>query len=226
MKAMILAAGRGERMLPLTAQTPKPLLEVAGKPLIQHTIERLVAAGFTELVINVAYLAQQIIDVLADGRSLGARIVYSNEGDAALETAGGIIQALPLLGDAPFLVLSADIACNFPYAELRRPLTQLAHLIVVANPPHHPEGDFCLTANGKLNAQGIDKYTFSGIGVYQPQLFRSLQPGKRKLAPVLREAMAKSAISGEKFDGFWRDIGTVERLMALRSEFTERIAKN
>lgn len=215
MKAMILAAGRGDRMRPLTDTTPKPLLKAAGKPLIQYTIENLVAAGFTELVINVAYLGGQIMQTLGDGWHLGASIFYSQEGAEGLETAGGIIHALPLLGTEPFLVVNSDVACDFPLAQLKKPLPGLAHLVLIPNPEHHPEGDFSLGADGKLRVAGDNKCTFSGIGVYHPQLFAGIAPGKLKLRPVLEQAMADGLVSGEKFSGFWMDIGTQERLQVL-----------
>lgn len=222
MKAMILAAGRGDRMRPLTDTTPKPLLKVAGKPLIQYTIENLVAAGFTELVINVAYLGEQIMQTLGDGWQLGASIFYSQEGAEGLETAGGIIHALPLLGTEPFLVVNSDVACDFPLAQLRKPLPGLAHLVLIPNPEHHPEGDFSLGADGKLSVEGDNKCTFSGIGVYHPQLFAGIAPGKLKLRPVLEQAMADGLVSGEKFSGFWMDIGTQERLQALEDYYIGR----
>jgi N-acetyl-alpha-D-muramate 1-phosphate uridylyltransferase len=215
MKAMILAAGRGERMRPLTDHTPKPLLSVAGKPLIVHTIHQLVAAGFTELVINHAHLGQQIEDVLGDGQQFGAHICYSPEYEGALETAGGIINALPLLGDEPFLVVNGDVATNFPFAELINRRVDLAHLIMIDNPEHHPQGDFCLHDNGNITDDGLNKLTFSGIGIYHPALFSSTPPGKHKLAPLLRAGMADGRVSGQKFTGFWMDIGTPERLQEL-----------
>lgn len=215
MKAMILAAGRGDRMRPLTDSIPKPLLKVAGKPLIQYTIENLVAAGFTELVINVAYLGEQIIAALGDGKQFGVNIAYSAEGAEGLETAGGIIHALPLLGTEPFLVVNSDVACDFPLARLRTAPQGLAHLVLIDNPEHHPTGDFSLTEQGLLNVEGENCHTFSGIGVYKPELFSNLAAGKRKLRPVLEQAMTKGLVSGEKFSGFWMDIGTQERLQAL-----------
>ncbi len=215
MKAMILAAGRGDRMRPLTDTVPKPLLKVAGKPLIQYSIENLVAAGFTELVINVAYLGEQIIQTLGDGSQFGASIVYSPEGEEGLETAGGIIHALPLLGSEPFLVLNSDVACDFPLAQLKQTPKGLAHLVFIPNPEHHPEGDFSLGDDGIMCLEGQNKCTFSGIGVYKPELFASVPEGKLKLRPLLEQAMANGLISGEKFTGFWMDIGTAERLQAL-----------
>jgi MurNAc alpha-1-phosphate uridylyltransferase len=211
MKAMILAAGRGDRMRPLTDTVPKPLLKAASKPLIQYTIEKLVAAGFTELVINVAYLGEQIIQTLGDGSQFGASILYSREAEA-LETAGGIIQALPLLGYEPFLVVNSDVACDFPLETLKKSPKGLAHLVFMLNPEHHPNGDFSLDAQGVVHLDGENKSTFSGIGVYKPELFAGIPEGKLKLRPVLEKAITQGLISGERFSGFWMDIGTVERL--------------
>lgn len=211
---MILAAGRGERMRPLTDHTPKPLLTVAGRPLIEHTIVHLVAAGFTELVINHAHLGQQIEDTLGNGSRLGASIVYSPEGEA-LETAGGIINALPLLGAEPFLVVNGDIASDFPFAFLRQLTIPLAHLVLVNNPVHHPQGDFSLKVNNLVKDEDGQRLTFSGIGVYHPDLFASISPGKSKLAPILRQAMVENKVTGQHHTGFWMDIGTPERLQEL-----------
>lgn len=215
MKAMILAAGKGERMRPLTDITPKPLLKAAGKTLIEYNIENLVAAGFTEIVINVAYLGQQIKDYCGDGQRWNASIVYSDEGNAALETAGGIVKALPLLGDRPFLVINADIVCDYPLHRLHGVAVDQAHLVMIDNPAHHPLGDFVLAADGCLSNCGSEKLTFSGIGVYHPQLFQDVPVGPLKLRPILDEAIAERRISGEKFSGLWLDIGTPERLQAL-----------
>jgi MurNAc alpha-1-phosphate uridylyltransferase len=221
MKAMILAAGRGERMRPLTDRTPKPLLTVGGKAIIVHTIEALAAAGITELVINLAHLGGQIETALGDGKRFGADIVYSNEGETALETAGGIINALPLLGEAPFLVVNGDIACDFPFAKLKEQAIDLAHLVLVANPPHHLNGDFGL--NGGLVKDGLQPaYTFSGIGVYRRELFSACRPGKVKLAPLLREAMRVNRVGGEFYRGFWTDIGTPQRLMEIDHYYQQR----
>ena len=175
MKAMILAAGRGERMRPLTDQVPKPLLEAGGKPLIVHHIERLVAAGFRELIINHGHLGEQLVAALGDGARWGAQIQYSPEAPA-LETGGGIFRALPYLGPGPFLVINGDIWTDMDFAGLRLESGQLAHLILVDNPPHHPLGDFALT-DGLVQAQGKPRLTFSGIGLYHPDLFRDCQPG-------------------------------------------------
>lgn len=219
MKAMILAAGRGERMRPLTDTTPKPLLKVANKPLIQYTIENLVRAGFIELVINIAYLGAQIQQTLGNGEQFGANIVYSNEGIEGLETAGGIIRALPLLGSEPFLVINADIACDFPLAYLKKTPQSLAHLILIPNPPHHLTGDFCLGTDGMVSIVGEHNYTFSGIGVYHPDLFAGIAEGKLKLASLLKRAINQNVVTGEIFDGFWMDIGTVERLQIIENYY-------
>lgn len=215
MKAMILAAGRGERMRPLTDHTPKPLLPAAGRPLIEHTIRQLVASGFNDIVINHAHLGQQIEDVLGDGRRFGARLRYSPEGEQALETAGGIINALPLLDSEVFLVVNGDVATDFPYAELARVKVDLAHLILVDNPEHHPRGDFSLSDDGEVTENGRERFTFSGIGLYRPELFKKTPPGIRKLGPLLRQAMSDRRVTGEKYSGFWMDVGTPERLQQL-----------
>lgn len=218
---MILAAGRGERMRPLTDHTPKPLLTVAGKPIIEHTINQLVTAGFYNIIINHAHLGQQIEDALGKGENLGAKIQYSPEGEEALETAGGIINALALLGNEPFLVVNGDVACDFPFAELKKQSVDLAHLILVDNPSHHPEGDFALDESNHVFEAGTDKLTFSGIGLYHPDLFAGIPSGKSKLGPLLRKAMSTGRVSGQKFTGFWMDIGTPERLNALHHYYTE-----
>ncbi|PKD38668.1 mannose-1-phosphate guanylyltransferase [Methylomonas sp. Kb3] len=215
MKAMILAAGRGERMRPLTDHTPKPLLKAAGKALIEYTLENLAHAGFTEIVINIAHLGAQIKDYCGYGKRWNVSIEYSDEGETALETAGGIAKALPLLGNEPFLALNADIICDYPLATLRTQAIDLAHLVMISNPPHHPEGDFSLNADGVLSEQGLNKLTFSGIGVYHPKLFANIPVAPLKLRPVLNQAMQQQRISGEKFSGLWMDIGTPERLAAL-----------
>jgi N-acetyl-alpha-D-muramate 1-phosphate uridylyltransferase len=215
MKAMILAAGRGERMRPLTDHTPKPLLPVASKPLIEHTIIRLVSAGFTDIIINHAHLGQQIEDKLGDGGHLGANITYSPEGEQALETAGGIINALPLLGKEVFLVVNGDIATDFPFAELKKITVDLAHIVLVDNPVHHKRGDFALGSAGQVTENDNHRFTFSGIGLYHPDLFSKTPPGKSKLAPLLREAIAAKKATGQHYPGFWMDIGTPERLQEL-----------
>ncbi|MGW8247665.1 MAG: N-acetylmuramate alpha-1-phosphate uridylyltransferase MurU [Acidiferrobacterales bacterium] len=217
MKAFILAAGRGERMRPLTDSIPKPLLTVGGEPLIVHTIRRLSAAGVSDLVVNVSHLADQIEAFLGNGAQWGVNINYSHE-EAALETAGGIINALPLLGDSPFILVNGDIWTDYDFSGLtKRPLeNSLAHLVMVSNPGHHPQGDFYLD-HGKLGQEGGEALTYSGIGLYSPALFSSLPPGKRPLAPILRQAISNSQLSGEKFNGKWMDVGTPERLSELDS---------
>ena len=216
MKAMILAAGHGERMRPLTDHTPKPLLEVGGKALIVWHIENLKKAGFEDIVINIAWLGEQIPVALGDGSKLGVNLYYSDEQQSgALETAGGIIKALPLLGDEPFLVVNGDVWCNFSYSNIS-PLKDddLAHLVLVNNPEHNPDGDFSLN-DSRLNEAGDNKFTFSGIGYYHPDLFRNFEQGKHPLAPLLREKMRENKVSGELYNGDWRDIGTPNRLKEL-----------
>lgn len=215
MKAMILAAGRGERMRPLTDTTPKPLLPVAGKPMIEHTLDKLKTAGFYEIVINVAHLGEQIIRHLGDGRRFGVTIRYSDEGEQGLETAGGILNALPLLGDRPFIVVNGDIATDYPFAALKNKPFALAHLVLVDNPAYHQQGDFGLDRELSVIDDSPVKYTFSGIGLYRPELFNNVPPGKSKLAPLLRQAIRLGRVSGEKYDGFWKDIGTPQRLREL-----------
>ncbi len=218
MRALILAAGRGERMRPLTDTTPKPLLAVGGRPLIAWHLRALAAAGFEEVVINHAWLGERIVAALGDGERFGLRIRYSPEPPGALETAGGIVNALPLLGEAPFLVVNGDIWTDFPFSRLTGELHgHLAHLVLVDNPPQHPEGDFHL-ANGQVQAEGTPRLTFSGIGVYDPALFADLPPGRRPLAPVLRAAMAAGRVAGEHYTGRWVDVGTPERLAQLDAQ--------
>jgi len=213
MHAMILAAGRGERMRPLTDHTPKPLLQVGGKPLIVYHIERLAAAGVCKIVINHAYLGHRIEAALRDGSHWRVEIRYSPEGKA-LETGGGIFKALPLLGRGPFLVVNGDIWTDLEFARLRLSDGRLAHLVLVDNPPHHPAGDFALV-DGRLAAQGSPRHTYSGVGVYHPDLFRGCSAGAFPLAPLLRAAMRRSLVSGEHHPGRWLDIGTPERLQVL-----------
>ena len=213
MKAMILAAGRGSRMRPLTDNIPKPLLKVGGKSLIVWHIERLVEAGFKELVINHAYLGQKIEESLGDGACWGVNIAYSAE-ETALETAGGIANALPLLGDEPFLVVNGDVYSELNFSTLKQVLNtgNLAHLVMVDNPPQHPLGDFALQ-DEKLIADGEEKLTFSGVGVYSPVFFNDIVRGEAaKLAPLLKAAMANGLVTGEHYQGIWHDIGTPDRL--------------
>ncbi|MFQ2551864.1 N-acetylmuramate alpha-1-phosphate uridylyltransferase MurU [Aeromonas caviae] len=213
MKAMILAAGRGERMRPLTDLLPKPLLAAGGKPLIVHHIEKLKAAGVTTLVINHAWLGHKLVAALGDGSALGVSIHWSAE-ESALETAGGIVLALPLLGREPFLVINGDTWLDLDYRALvSQPLGEdLAHLWLVPNPPQHPQGDFSLQAGRVLDTPAL---TFSGVGLYHPAAFAGLPCGARKLAPLLRDWMAQGRVGGSLLAGEWRDIGTVDRLREL-----------
>jgi MurNAc alpha-1-phosphate uridylyltransferase len=214
MKAMILAAGRGERMRPLTDHTPKPLLKAGGRTLIEHRIASLAAAGFRDLVINHAHLGAQLEAYLGNGERYGVRIAWSREPDEALETGGGIFQALPWLDGDCFLVVNADIWTDYPFARLARQINGLAHVVLVDNPPQHPQGDFVLRGSRVL-AEGTPRLTFSGIGVYHRDLFIGCQAGRFPLAPLLRAAMEDDRVSGEHYTGEWRDIGTPERLADL-----------
>jgi len=219
MKAMILAAGRGERMRPLTDHTPKPLLPAGGKPLIVWHIEHLAAAGFRDLVINHAHLGSQIEAALGNGSDFGVSITYSPEGEA-LETAGGIAHAMPLLGPEPFLVVNGDIFTDFDFAGLRdKPGSdRLAWLVLVDNPGHNAAGDFALEQQ-VVSEQGAEMHTFSGIGVYCPSLFQAVRPGeKARLAPLLRQAMRTGQVGGELYRGRWLDIGTPQRLTELDTQ--------
>lgn len=221
MKAMILAAGRGERMRPLTDHTPKPLLKVGSKPLIVWHIERLCAAGFKDIVVNHAHLGEQIETALGDGGEWGVRIQYSPEKNA-LETAGGIANAMPMLGNTPFLVVNGDVFTDIDFGALKLTAPNLAHLVMVDNPPQHAAGDFCLF-DGKLNSDSADKLTFSGVGIYDPALFTGIVRGApAKLAPLLRAAMAQGLVTGTHHHGAWHDVGTPERLQALDSQLLIR----
>ena len=220
---MILAAGRGKRMRPLTDHTPKPLLQAGGKPLIVWHIERLVAAGLSDIVINCAWLAERLQNALGDGERYGARLHWSHE-EPALETGGGIARALPLLGSDPFLVVNGDVWCDWDFAQahqIAQRLTQagtLGWLLLVDNPPHHASGDFSLQPDGRVlsRTDTAPAYTFSGIGVYAPELFSALSPDRpAPLAPVLRAAMEKNAIVGAHHSGHWLDVGTPDRLQRL-----------
>jgi MurNAc alpha-1-phosphate uridylyltransferase len=222
MKAIILSAGRGERMQPLTNSTPKPLLEVDSKSLIEHTIEALVNAGIINIVINYAHLGEQFPSKLGDGSRYNATIEYSNEQDGRLETAGGIVKALPLLGDAPFLVVNGDIWTDYPFRELEKAKLNskiLCHLVLVNNPEHNPKGDFSL-ASGLLSQAEQKKFTYSGIGIYHPSLFTNLKLEPKPLKPILLAAIADQQVSGEVYSGQWFDIGTVERLNALSNHLS------
>ncbi|WP_404992549.1 N-acetylmuramate alpha-1-phosphate uridylyltransferase MurU [Cupriavidus pauculus] len=229
MKAMIFAAGRGDRMRPLTDACPKPLLAVGGKPLIVWQIEALARAGLSEIVINHAWLGAQLEDALGSGAEFGVRIHWSAE-DTALETAGGIAKALPLLadhGDDVFLAVSGDIFCDFDYRTLlpragamRAAARPQMHLVMVPNPPFHPRGDFCLGADGRLtlpsDATAGQALTFGNIGLYDTRLFRDIEPGRKvAMSPYYREAIAAGCATGERFDGRWENVGTPEQLAAL-----------
>jgi len=218
MKAMILAAGRGERMRPLTDTTPKPLLKVAGKALIEYHIMALVKAGIKDIVINTAWLGEQIRTYLGDGSKYAVNIQYSDEGEQALETAGGIIKALPLLcedSNQNFVVINGDIWCDYDFSDLPASFDGWAHLIMVDNPQHHSEGDFSLQDSGYLSVEGEGKLTFSGIGLYHSMLFENITEKIKPLAPLLRESMQQKKITGEYYSGTWLDIGTPERLLEL-----------
>ena len=219
MKAMILAAGLGNRMRPLTLYKPKPLLEVGGKALIVWHIEKLKKIGVTEIVINSAWLADILIGTLGDGSQFGVDIRWTRE-EEGLETAGGIINALPLLGDEPFILINGDVWTTFDFASLLdvKLGDDLAHLVFVENPEQHPNGDFTL-ANGRAytfdqNIEG-ENLTYSGVAVYSPKMFKGLENGKRPLAPLLKQAMQQQQVSAEKLQGIWVDVGTTERLELL-----------
>jgi MurNAc alpha-1-phosphate uridylyltransferase len=218
-KAMILAAGVGERMRPLTDSMPKPLLRVAGIPLIEHHIRRLAAAGLLELVLNVSHLAEQIVAYCGDGSAWGVSIDYSHEA-IPLETAGGIVQALPLLGDAPFLVVNGDVWTDYPFARLAAHVMrtgEAARLVMVGNPPQHPAGDFWLDRDDRIRVlpAGATGWTYSGVGLYTPAFFAGITPGKLALRPLLDAAILQGSLGGERYTGEWQDVGTPERLRAL-----------
>lgn len=214
---MILAAGRGERMRPLTDHTPKPLLPVGEKPLIVWHLEHLAQAGFKEVVINHAHLGSQIEAALGDGAKWGLHIKYSPE-HVALETAGGIANALELLGSEPFLVINGDVFTDIPFEHLVLAPSKLMHLVLIDNPPQHSQGDFVFESE-IIKLEGGSKLTFSGVGVYHPALFAEIKRGEpAKLAPILRQAIADNKATAEYFKGVWHDIGTPERLMALNQQ--------
>jgi N-acetyl-alpha-D-muramate 1-phosphate uridylyltransferase len=228
MKALILAAGRGERMRPLTDVTPKPLLLAGGKPLIAWHLEKLAAIGVRDVVVNTSWFARQFPDVLGDGSHWGLRIHFVYEGTTPLETGGGMWNALPLLGDAPFLAVNGDIWTDFDYARLPHDPDGDAHLVLIDNPAQHPRGDFGF-GGGRVTSVGADMLTFAGIGVYRPRLFETWRavvgdapgasdtPSRFKLAPLLRAAMARDAVAGEHHRGRWTDVGTPERLAQLNA---------
>lgn len=215
MKAMILGAGRGERLRPLTDTTPKPLLRAGSRYLIEHHLFHLAENGITDVVINIAWLGQLIKETLGNGEKYNLRITYSDEGEQALETAGGIIKALPLLGDEPFLVINSDIWCDFDLSILiKHKMQSEAHLILVDNPDHNHKGDFALS-DGYLQNSGEPMYTYSGIGIYTKQFFDGQPPGKTPLAPIIREKIKQHRVTGVIHKGLWTDVGTIERLQIL-----------
>ena len=229
MKALIFAAGKGERLRPLTLRTPKPLLDIgAGRRLIEHHLERLAAAGVRDVVINTSWLAEQFPATLGDGSRWGMRIVYSFEGAEALETGGGMHNALPLLGDAPFLLVNGDVFTDIDFTRLPRDPAGLAHLVLVDNPAHHRRGDFALRADGTLDGDATTaRLTYAGIGVFRPALldrWRDTVPDtatgsvpRFPLAPLLRAAMRRGAVAGTHHRGLWVDVGTSERLQEIRA---------
>jgi len=230
MKALIFAAGLGERMRPLTDTTPKPLLEVGGKPLITWHLEKLAAIGVRDVVVNISWLADRFPQVLGDGARWGLRLIYSHEGPVPLETGGGMHHALPLLrgnDDAPFIAINGDIWTDYDFARLPREPAGDVHLVLVDNPPHNPRGDFTLVANGQVASDGDERLTFAGIGVYRPALFdrwrdvigdapgADAAPPRFRLTPLLRAAMTRGRASGEHHQGRWTDVGTPQRLAEL-----------
>jgi MurNAc alpha-1-phosphate uridylyltransferase len=218
MKVMILAAGRGERLRPLTDHTPKPLVHAGNQRIIEYLIDALVQSGFKDIVINYAHLGEQFPQALGDGKKYGAHITYSPELDGGLETAGGIINALPLLGDEPFLVVNGDIWTDYDFSKLsgfELESTSVGHLVMVNNPAHNTSGDFALNNEGQVRLDGDPKFTFSGIGIYRPSLFAGLDNSKRPLKPIFNQAIAEQKLSGELYQGEWSDIGTLERLQQL-----------
>ena len=221
MKCMLLAAGLGKRLRPLTDKIPKPLIEVAGKPLIEYHLENLKSAGFKEVVINLSHLGEMIEEHLGDGSRFNLVIEYSQEGSRPLETAGGIINALPLLGNKPFLVMNADIWCNHSLSFANLSHDKLAHLVLVDNPKHNVDGDFAYEF-GKIYNTGKNHLTFSGIGIYNPKIFKDIALKKRTLAPILRSLIDKQLVSAEYFTGNWFDIGTQERLAKAEYFITKR----
>ena len=219
---MILAAGEGRRMRPLTDSLPKPLIEVDGKPLLAFHLERLVAAGFTDIVVNASYFSEQIEAFCGDGSRWGCHVKVVVE-PKPLETAGGILNALPLLGDEPFAVVNGDVFTHYPFEQLRRHdlKNDLAHLVMIPNPTHHPEGDFQLSETRIVEAQ-TSRTTFSGLSVMSPRLFAGLAPGKLALRPVLDQAITLKRVSGELFSGLWSDVGTPDRLRNLEIGLASR----
>ncbi|MGH8259973.1 MAG: N-acetylmuramate alpha-1-phosphate uridylyltransferase MurU [Steroidobacteraceae bacterium] len=218
---MVLAAGRGERMRPLTDHTPKPLLEAGGKPLIGYLLEGLARAGLRDIVVNLSWLGQRIRDALGNGSAYGVRIAYSDEGPVALETGGGIFNALPLLGEEPFVIANGDIWTDLDFSTLSLDGDSLATIVLVPNAPHHPRGDFGLEGD-RIVEREADRYTYPGIGLYRPEFFAGCSPGRFPLLPLLRRAIAAGRLRGQVHRGTWIDIGTPERLAALDAELRTR----
>jgi len=215
MRALILAAGRGERLKPLTDEIPKPLIDVAGKPLIEHHLSKLAGAGFRQIVVNLAHLGEMIRESLGDGEKFGLQIAYSQEPEGALETGGGIQQALQWLGDNPFAVINGDIFTDYAFERLRAVKCDRAHLVLVSNPEHNPDGDFSLDG-ARIRNSGGHMHTFSGIAVYHPRLFRECEPGRYSVVPTLRSAISEHIVTGELHPGLWSGVGTPERLESIR----------
>jgi N-acetyl-alpha-D-muramate 1-phosphate uridylyltransferase len=218
MKAMVLAAGRGERLRPLTDSVPKPLVQVGGKPLIVWHLAALARAGVREVVINLSWLGEQLRAALGDGHGFGVSIRYSEEGPVPLETGGGIFRALPLLGAEPFLLVNGDIWTDLPFETLSLAPAALAHLVLVPNPPQHPQGDFGLEPGGIVVNRDSDRFTYCGVGLYRPEFFHDCQPGRFPLLPLLNRAIAARQLHGELYRGRWSDVGTPARLAALSAE--------
>jgi MurNAc alpha-1-phosphate uridylyltransferase len=216
MKAMLLAAGRGERMRPITDSLPKPLVMVGGRPLIAWHLQALARAGVSEVVINLSWLGEQLRAALGDGREFGVRISWSEEGAVPLETGGGIFRALPQLGPGPFLVVNADIWTDIDFGRLQLAPHRHAHLVLVANPPHHPRGDFGLEGD-RVVSREHERFTYTGVGVYRPEFFAGCTDGRFPLLPLLNRAIAAGLLSGELHRGQWCDVGTPERLQRLES---------
>ncbi|HEY8539945.1 MAG TPA: nucleotidyltransferase family protein [Steroidobacteraceae bacterium] len=217
---MILAAGRGERMRPLTDHKPKPLLEVGGKPLIQYHIENLAAAGVREIVVNLAWQGEKLREAIGEGTNFGVRIRYSDEGDFALETGGGICKALPLLGSDPFIVVSGDIWTQFPFESLRIRSEDVAHFVLVPNPEFHAEGDFGLV--GTRVTESGPRFTYANIGIFTPEFFEGRKPERFPLAPLMYEWIRRGKVSGELYEGPWHNLGTPQQLAVLDAQIGER----
>jgi MurNAc alpha-1-phosphate uridylyltransferase len=225
MKAMVLAAGRGERMRPITDTLPKPLVPIAGKPLIGYHLEALARAGITDVVINLSWLAERIRAALGDGRDYGVRITYSDEGPVPFETGGGIFNAVPLLGPGPFLVVNGDTWTDIDFGRLTLEADAHGCLVLVPNPTHHPRGDFGLEA-GLVVARESERFTYSGVGVYRPEFFAGCSAGKFPLLPLLNRAIAARRLRGQLHPGEWCDVGSPERLAALDDRVRAQLAGN